>query len=489
MKPPKMRCRSVLVGAGIAAIYLAALVVIVLRIDRLNYQDQHLRSMQIMSLLGALVPESFDNIASFPLIFPWQRMLLIDESREVLADSGWLENDTLTSGGSGSLFAGSQRDIAGLKRPPRIDDEYLGKLLRDAPVSGYFGLIDARTIGAGRAVTRQGTGCGVVILVDKRDLIIAKHFDHVVIAVAFLLAFLLPTILMTFVYVKLVRPLNRLAWAVRGLDLRNFECAGTLTAGDGIALPGETRSDEIGLVSAAFGTALREAGKSKAQLKIFIEDVLHELKNPISTLRSRLELTSLNGAVDGKVFALTGPDLDRLLADVGRTERLLTSLATLTDADSQEVVGNSDPTFLLRDLVAAYSALGKKVEFENRLPEGTALSIDPETFSRLIRILLDNAFDFSPPGENVVIAALADEVYVTVRVEDHGPGVPSNQREWIFRRFASTRKDGAEPHSGLGLAIAQSLVSRISSGDRRASIGVEGNHGGGAVFILIFPRA
>ncbi len=481
MRPPRSKCRSVLIGAAIAAGYIAVLAVLALQIDRRSFQDVHVRSMQVESALRSLTPENFDRVVAIPRIFPWQRAILVDESRDVLADSGWLENETLTSGGSGSLFAKRYATIGDLKRPPEIDEERLTRLLREAPISGYFGLLDARTIGAGRSVLWKGKAYGVALLVDKRDLIAAKHVDHVVLLASFLLILLLPAILMAFVYADLVLPLNRLARAVRDLERGSGKV--------GIELPGESRSDEIGLVGAAFGEALREARRSRERLKDFVDDVLHELKNPVSSLRGRLELTRMKGAGANGSFALATSELDRLLSEVGRTERLIASLSTLSAADSQELAGTCEPSALLEDLVAAYSALEKPVELENQLPEGATLPMDPEIFSRLVRILVDNAIDFSPPGAGATVFASASDSFVVVRVADRGPGVPPNLREWIFGRFAGTRKNGSEPHTGLGLAIARSLVSRIGSGDRRASIGVEDNPGGGAVFVLKLPLA
>jgi two-component system, OmpR family, sensor kinase len=484
MKRAGMKLRSVLVGTAIAAGYMAALAAVALQVDRRSFQDQHVRSMQVAALLSALTPESFLGARALPRVFPWQRALLIDGDRKVLADSGWLENDSLTSGDSGSIFAKRYAEIAGLKRPPSVDEERITRLLLEAPDSGYFGLVDARTIGAGRAAAWNGKVYGIAILADKRDLIAAKHLDHVVMLVAFLLVLLLPATLIALAYARLVLPLNRLAGAVRAMNP-----AAPNGAVGRIELPGESRSDEIGLVSAAFGTALREARESGERLEEFVDDALHELKNPISSLRSLLELTRMRGAGADGAFALSPPELDRLLSDVGRTERLLGGLRALSAADSQEVAGMSRPSALLRDFVDAYSALGRRVALEDALPEDAALPIDPEAFSRLVRILVDNALGFSPPEAGATITAAAEDDYVTVRVADRGPGVPPNLREWVFLRFASTRKGRPEPHSGLGLAIAKSLVSRIRSEDRRASISVEDNPGGGAAFTLRLPRA
>ena len=110
---------------------------------------------------------------------------------------------------------------------------------------------------------------------------------------------------------------------------------------------------------------------------------------------------------------------------------------------------------------------------------------------RLVRVLdnlIDNAVSFSPDGGLVrIIATVADD-QVLVSVEDEGPGVPESEREHIFRRFHSVRPEGEAfgKHSGLGLAIARSIVEghqgRISIGDREDAQR-------GASFVVRLPMA
>jgi two-component system sensor histidine kinase ChvG len=517
-----IKYRSLLAGAAMAAAYLAALAALALQVDRRSFRDLHVRSMQVEATLRSLSPEVLERGADIPRVFPWQRALLLDEGRRVLADTGWLENDTLTSGTPGYFLAGELARIGDLGRAPRIDEDRLTRLMRESPGPAWFGLLDARTIGAARAAWREGRGYGLVLLVDKRDLIAEKHLDRITLLVGFALVLLLPAGLMAFVFARLVLPLDRLARAVRALGEGGGDGrippggGGPGGAADGrpgadrgrhdgcpgpdrarIELPGEGRRDEIGYVSAAFGAALRDARRSGELLEDFVDDALHELKNPVATMRSRIELARMRGGAPGAASggaqgaapgpALEAADLDRLLADVGRIERLLAGLRDLSAADSQDTAGRCEPSALLEDLTHAYAELGKPVFLEDELPAGTALPVDPETFSRLVRILVDNALDFSPPGEAVRLSSSLEGDFVLVRVADRGPGIPPDRREWIFGRFASTRKGGAEPHSGLGLAIARSLASRIGSGERRASIRVADSPGGGAVFEFRAP--
>jgi Signal transduction histidine kinase len=476
-----VKYRSVALVASFAACYLAALAILALQIDKRNFQDQHVRSMQVEALLRGLTLESFESVEAIPRVFTWQRALLLDDRRSILSDTGWLENDSLSSGGSGSIFARRSAELGGLERPPDVDERRLALLLREAPASGYFGLVNPRVIGSGRAVYRGGKSYGIALLVDKRDLIAAKHLDHVLLLASFFLVFLLPAVLVAFVFFRLALPLDRLASAVQGLGLRERD-------GE-IKLPGESRADEIGLVSSAFGAALREARRSEEALARFVEDALHELKNPVASLRSRLELTRLKGILSDGAYALAPEELERLLFELGRTERLVAGLGTLSAADSQDVTGTAGPASLLSKLAEGYADLGKPLALALNLPADATIAMAPEAFGRVVRVLVDNALDFSPPGTIPEIRAWATESYALVRVSDRGPGVPPNLREWIFGRFASTRKDGPESHSGLGLAIARSLVSRIGSGESRASIEVEDNPGGGAAFVIRLPMA
>ena len=102
--------------------------------------------------------------------------------------------------------------------------------------------------------------------------------------------------------------------------------------------------------------------------------------------------------------------------------------------------------------------------------------------------LLDNAVSFSPPGGLVQATATVADSEVLLSVEDEGPGIPPDERETVFRRFHSVRPetDGFGKHSGLGLAIARSIVEghqgRIAIADREDEMR-------GARFDVLLPLA
>jgi two-component system sensor histidine kinase ChvG len=113
---------------------------------------------------------------------------------------------------------------------------------------------------------------------------------------------------------------------------------------------------------------------------------------------------------------------------------------------------------------------------------------DAQKLSRVLENLLDNARSFSPEGGRVRIGIETDANEVRVTIDDEGPGVPAAEREAIFRRFHSVRpeRDGFGKHSGLGLAIARTILE----GHNGAIAALDRPDGApGARFQVVLPRA
>jgi signal transduction histidine kinase len=79
----------------------------------------------------------------------------------------------------------------------------------------------------------------------------------------------------------------------------------------------------------------------------------------------------------------------------------------------------------------------------------------------VVRILLDNALRYGPPGQAVTLSTTCDEGHAGIAVADHGPGIPAEEREHIFERFHRGRAAGPESGFGLGLAIGRELAQRM----------------------------
>jgi two-component system sensor histidine kinase ChvG len=252
----------------------------------------------------------------------------------------------------------------------------------------------------------------------------------------------------------IVRPLRRLAIAAHRVRL------GRAREVNVPRLP--KRSDEIGLLARSVSDMSQSLRQRIDNIEAFAADVTHELKNPLASLRS---------AVDG-LERVEDPELrQRLMAiareDVGRLDRLITDIgeAARTDAElSRATFEPVDLGPLIEQIVAAWESRREtgdaRIAFARPRKETAVVMGRPERLARAINAIVDNAVSFSPPGGLVEIAAARVGDEVRIRIDDEGPGVPSEAREAIFNRFHSVRPEGENfgRHSGLGLAIAQAIV-------------------------------
>ena len=299
-------------------------------------------------------------------------------------------------------------------------------------------------------------------------------------------AALLVTILLS-VYLAstIARPIHRLAEAAERAQGR----------GARVEIPDLTqRGDEIGDLSRSLRDMTNALWLRMSAIESFAADVAHEIKNPLSSLRSAVE-TAVR--IDDPIKQ------QRLLAiildDVERLSRLITDIsdASRLDAEmSRDVMEPIDLTAMLRALVDIH---------ETTRPHGTArlVLVLPERRralvvsgieSRLSQVFLNlfsNAASFSPPGGTIRVAAREDGRAVLVSVEDDGPGIPPDKLTTIFDRFY-TERPAAEKfgtHSGLGLSISKQIVEahrgRIWAENRRDAQGAVC----GARFLIRLPAA
>ncbi len=228
-----------------------------------------------------------------------------------------------------------------------------------------------------------------------------------------------------------------------------------------IRIPDMTgRPDEIGRLSGALRSmiaALYDRIESNEQ---FAADVAHEIKNPLSSLRSAVDTMRLakNDVQRAKLLSVIEHDvrrLDRLVSDISNASRLDSELVK-EETQSFNLVG------MLENLVEYHQQQAREVgaEFISDLPEGQIIIQGLE--GRLAQVfvnLLTNAISFCQDGDAVRIWARKRENRVLIVVEDTGPGIPEEALAKIFKRFYSERPvDDFGNHSGLGLAISRQIV-------------------------------
>ena len=323
-------------------------------------------------------------------------------------------------------------------------------------------------------LTRDGHEITEAVYDRRRDILLV-----------FGIALALTVVLSLYLAGTIARPIRRLAAAadrVRHGKGRDFE------------IPDFThRDDEIGDLSEAL-RAMTEALRARLDaIEGFAADVSHEIKNPLTSLRSAVET----------VARVEDPEQQKklmsiILDDIQRMDRLITDIsdASRLDAElSREETEPVDVCRLLELIVEVQRATDEadQPRFDIAAPGGGGLLVTglEDRLGQVFRNLISNAASFSPPGGAVNLAARREDDWILVEVADEGPGIPPDSLENVFNRFYSERPSGEKfgTHSGLGLSISRQIIEAHGG-----EIWAENRMGGrgqvlGARFLIRLPAA
>ncbi|MEM6423309.1 MAG: HAMP domain-containing sensor histidine kinase, partial [Pseudomonadota bacterium] len=252
-------------------------------------------------------------------------------------------------------------------------------------------------------------------------------------------------------------PIQRLAQAV---DPGGTSASRPLNP-DKIEVPDlSTRADEIGDLSAALQRMTDALYRRIEAIESFAADVAHEIKNPLTSMRSAIETFSYAKTPEQRQRLL-----DVIMSDVKRLDRLVTDISNASRLDAElvrEKMDEFDLGTLLTSLggVTANQGEDRGVEVRLELPEDGLIAKGLEgRLAQVFANLLDNALSFSPDDTTISLRAEIFEDGLTVSVSDQGPGIPEDNLETIFERFYSERPEHSfGNHSGLGLAICKQIV-------------------------------
>jgi len=290
------------------------------------------------------------------------------------------------------------------------------------------------------------------------------------IAVAALLSFV--------VAATIARPLRRLRDEAKAI----LDHRGRLTGG----FQGSRRADQIGDLARALQELTRRLEGRIRTLESFAADVSHELRNPLTSIRTAAEMAAeVDDPAERRRFR------DIVQRDIARVERLLAGVRDIASIDArldQEAKENVPLDRLLAEIVDSFNVREHgRVRF--RLEGRVTATVRGATdrVSQIVENLLDNAAGFSPDGGEVVVGLERLDSTAVIRVADRGPGIPAQHMERVFERFFTYRPgegaSSADGHSGLGLSIAAAIAEgyggRITAANRE---------GGGAVFEVRLPE-
>ena len=253
------------------------------------------------------------------------------------------------------------------------------------------------------------------------------------------------------------------------------------------------RKDELGDLARSLEDMTHTLSDRMEAIERFAADVAHEIRNPLTSIRSAVETLELvkEGAGRERLQAI-------LKQDVGRLDRLITDISNASRLDAELSRESPRPVVLarlLRDVVGLYETTRGDGDPHVRL---VADDVDHLTvagregpLSQVFRNLIDNARSFSPPGGDVWVTLTRERGQAVVKVDDSGPGMPPENLETVFERFYTSRPRGAAfgGNSGLGLSIARQIVDahggRIHA-ENRANAAAEVT---GARFVIAMPAA
>jgi two-component system, OmpR family, sensor histidine kinase ChvG len=339
-----------------------------------------------------------------------------------------------------------------------------------------------RVVSVSIPVRRVRAVLGVITLEasDFNDVVAAQRrallpFILIAIAVSLLSSLLLAQFI--------ARPIDRLATAADRVRLAGARA---------ISLPGlSRRGDEIGDLARSLEAMTRALSERMDAIEAFAADVAHEVRNPLTSIRSAVETLELvrDPAPRARLLNILKQDvqrLDRLVTDISNASRLDAEL-------SRDPPRPVDLDRLLGEIVGFYGDVRRPEEpavtYEGAGPAFVSGREGP--LGQVFRNLIDNAKSFSPAGGRVRVSVACERGEVLARVEDEGPGIPAENLETIFERFYTSRPQGAAfgGNSGLGLSIARQIVEAHGGriwAENRADAG-----GGvaGARFQVALPQA
>ncbi len=388
----------------------------------------------------------------------------------------------LNQGAPGLGFAGQGTDWA-----PNVPEELKALATPGRAIAPYVRRSDDNRllVTVAEPVSRNRRIVGAVLLTRE-----AREVDDSVLAVRlsilalFGLALALTVMLSWYLSITIARPILRLAGAAEGMR----EGRGRAGAAPDVLLE---RSDEVGELARALSESARALWTRMDAIERFAADVAHEIKNPLSSIRSAIEtLRRIEDPIkQRRLTAIIAEDvarLDRLISDISDASRI--------DAELSRVATEPvDVAPILQALVEIDEATRDDADPHMVLELGEGRLVVQAVEDRLVQVLrnlIGNAQSFSPQGGRIYLSAHVDGALIEIAVEDEGPGIPEAKLENIFERFYSERPQGERfgQHSGLGLSISRQIVEalkgRISAENRRVGGAVAG-----ARFVVRLPRS
>lgn len=314
---------------------------------------------------------------------------------------------------------------------------------------------------------------------SSSDINLALREVRLDILKVFAIALAVTVLLSLYLASTIARPVRRLAEAAERVRHGHHRQHEIPDFGD--------RGDEIGELSLALKEMTDALWARMDAIESFAADVSHEIKNPLTSLRSAVETAArIKDPEQQKKL------MDIILDDVQRLDRLISDISDASRLDSElskAELETVDLERLLTTLIDARNETGGHVIDFTCIGELTLEGIESR-LGQVFANLLANALSFSPANGSITVQALAQGKQVVVIVDDEGPGIPENKLQAIFERFYTERPDAEKfgTHSGLGLSISRQIVEALGGTLNAENRRDENGKISGARFTVTLPK-
>jgi heavy metal sensor kinase len=277
---------------------------------------------------------------------------------------------------------------------------------------------------------------------------------------------------------RALKPVDRITTAADAISIQNLS--------ERLDVP--HTGDELQRLSETLNRMLSRLNDSVQRMSQFTADASHELRAPVSLIRTTAELA----VKDGRTSDEYHDDMLQILAEAERTSRLIDSLLFLARADAGEDRYQRELTDLsssVREAVAQGRSLAAEKQIAMTADLGTVPVVvqgDGDALRRLLLILIDNAIKYTPEGGSVRVCLSTTEGHAVAAVSDSGIGIAQEDQTRIFDRFwrADKVRSRGMGGAGLGLSIARWIAER-----HRGTIVVESLPAQGSTFTMKIPLA
>ena len=249
------------------------------------------------------------------------------------------------------------------------------------------------------------------------------------------------------------------------------------------------RNDELGLLSNSLDDMTLELQKRISHAENFSTDLVHEIRNPLASLKSASEILHDTSDIDQRIKLI-----DILSHDVQRIERLITDYSQILKDEvalSKEKVKKLDIEPIIKSVVDDFNNIykvkrGINISYLNDGKNKYHINGIENRIEQIIANLLDNAISFSDDNKDITVrVSKSKDERININVLDEGQGFKEKDTNKIFKRFYSNRPDRFGQHSGLGLNIVKNLVE-LHNGSIKASNRLDQK---GASMEITFPIA